>query len=253
MAKQIKADNFGGSLLISKGIIIGKRQSDFYFKLKIAKYSPFIFQQRYESNHFSWNNENEFFNIDEQEVRAGLSVPSIRLKGEFATKFVTNYIYCDANAHFQQIGDTVLNLTSIRLHKDFKLGRFFIKNKIVYQLPPNMGEDIISTPEWSFYNTTYFDLNHFLDKISVEAQVGFDITYCSKFKALGYNPVVGQFHQSNSEVYAGEYPIVNAFINMRIKTVLLFFKYENLVNMFRKDKYYFILDKYAMNIAAFRF
>ncbi len=246
-----KANNYGLDLLISKGIIIGKRQSDFYFKLKLRGESPYIFQEHYESNHFSWENTFKISNV--QEIRAGLSIPSIRVKGEFATKLITNYIYCDENLSFQQIDNDVLSLTSVRLHKDFKLGRFFIKNKVVYQLPPNFEEDIISIPEWSFYNTTYFDLNHFLDKISVEAQVGFDITYYSKFKALGYNPVVGQFHQSGSDVYAGEYPIINVFINMRIKTVLLFFKYENMVNMFRKDKYYFILDKYAMNVTAFRF
>jgi hypothetical protein len=244
-----KADNYGLDLLVSKGIIIGKRQSDFYFKLKLKGESPHIFQERYESNHFSW--DTTFKNIDEQEIRAGLSIPSIRMKGEFATRLINNYIYCNNSTNFSQ-ADKALNITSIRIHKDFKLGRFFIKNKIVYQ-STNLSEAIISIPEWSFYNTTYFDLNHFLDKISVEAQVGFDVTYYSKFKALGYNPAIGQFYQLNADVYTGDYPIVNAFINLRIKTVLLFFKYENLVNTFRKDKYYFIIDKYSMNTAAFRF
>ena len=245
-----RAGNFGGTLLVSKGIIIAKRQSDFYFKLKLRKNSPYVFQEKYQSNHYAWRNT--FSDINEQEIRAGLVIPSIRMKGEFATKLTTNYIYCDSNALFRQAGE-VLNVTSVRLHKDFKLGRFFIKNKVIYQLPPNLSDDVISLPEWSFYNTTYFDLDHFLDKISVEAHLGFDVIYYSKFKALGYNPAVGQFYQSNSGVYTGEYPIVNLFLNMRIKTVLLFFKYENLVNLFSQDKYYFILDKYSMNTAAFRF
>ncbi len=251
IGKSNKADNFGGDLLVSKGIIIGKRQSDFYFKLKLRKYSPYLFQEHYESNHYSW--DSTFSNIDEQEIRAGLSIPSIRLKGEFATKLTTNYIYCDSNALFQQLTGEVLNLTSIRLQKDFKLGRFFIKNKVVYQLPPNFGEDVISMPEWSFYNTTYFDLDHFLEKFSIETQVGFDVAYYSKFRSYGYNPIVGQFHQAGSGVYTGEYPIINVFINARIKTVLLFFKYENMMNILSKDKYYFILDKHPMNEASYRF
>ena len=108
-----KADNVGGSLLISKGIMVGRRQSDFYFKLKIDNYSPYIFEQRYESNHYRWDNNNDtidgdnFVTINTQEIRAGLSIPSIRAKAEFASRRTTNYIYFNEFSMPQQYKEPI--------------------------------------------------------------------------------------------------------------------------------------------------
>jgi len=259
IGKTNKADNFGGSLLISKGIMVGKRQSDFYFKLNISKHSPYLYQQRYESNHYSWDNSADFSNIDIQEIRAGLSIPSIRAKAEFAYNSTKNYIYFDSVAIPQQYKGEFVNVMSIRLDKDFllgknkKYGRFYIKNKIVYQIPPADLGNVIRLPQLAIYHSTYYNLDFFLGKYSIEAQAGYDLNFISGYDALGYNPAVGQFYQSNSGIPTGDYPVINAFLNMRIKDVLLFFRYENLFNQFSKNKYYFILDRYPMNTSAFRF
>lgn len=254
-----KTDNLEGNLLISKSIMLGKKKSDIYFKWRFGRYSPSLFYQRYESNHYSW--KNNFLTTNNTHVRAGLNIPIIRTHAEFAYALESNYLYYDSLAMPKQYTDRVISIMSFRLHKDFvigkhsKIGRLHINNKIVYQLAPDDIQNVIRLPKLSVYHTTFYEMDYFLKvkKLSINVQLGYDLYYSSAYQALGYNPAVGQFYQSNFGRTTGDYPIVNAFLNARIKTVLLFFRFENLANYMVDNKFYFILDRYSMNTAGFRF
>ncbi len=254
-----KADNFEGNLLISKSIMLGKKKSDVYFKLRIGNYSPTIFQQRYNSNHYVW--KNDFKNMGKTHTRVGLKIPITRTEAEFAYGLETNYIYYDSLAMPQQYTDKVLNIMSFRLHQDFvigknnKIGRFNIKNKIVYQLAPSDIQDVIRLPKVAVYHTSYYEMDYFLKvkKLSINVQLGYDVYYSTTFKSLGYNPAVGQFYNSNYGRISGDYPMLTVFLNARIKSTLIFFKYENIFNYLVEDKFYFVLDRYSINTPDFRF
>lgn len=246
-----KADNYSGDLLISKGIIVGKQKSDFFIKLHLSNTNPSIFEEHYYSNHFQW--DTSFYAVLRTEGRVGLNIPAIRTKAEFAYAIINNYIYFDDEALPRQY-DKVFNIMSLRLHKDFKFGHFYSRNKVVYQILPDAANElngVIRLPDWAIYHSFYFDLN-LLEKIGVEAQLGYDLNYTSRFQAQGYMPATGQFYQADG-IYTGHYPILNVFLNMRIKTVLLSFKFEHINNQFLLNKYYFAVDKYAINTTAFKF
>jgi len=246
-----KAENYIGNLLISKGILIGKQQSDFYVKLHLSRTSPTEFERQYYSNNFEW--ENSFGPVLTAEGRVGLKIPAVRTGAEFGYARITDYVYFNSDALPSQYSDA-FNVMSFRLHKDFKFGHFFSRNRAVYQLIPDAVDGIdgvINIPKWAVYHSFFLDLD-FLKKYSIEAQLGYDVNYTSRFKALGYMPATGQFYQKDG-FYTGHYPVLNVFLNLRIKTVLLSFKFEHLNNQFVYDKYYYLLDRYAYNTTAFKF
>ncbi len=254
-----KAHNFEGNLLISKSIMLGKKKSDIYAKFRIGNYSPSILQQRYYSNHYIW--ENSFDNTGRTYLQAGLKIPIIRTKAEFSYGLERNYIYYDSLAMPQQYTDRIFSIMSFRLHKDFvigkrsKIGRFNIKNRIVYQLAPTDIQHVIRLPKIAVYHTSYYEMDYFLKvkKLSINVQMGYDVYYSTEYPSLGYSPAVGQFYNSEYGRISGDYPILTAFINARIKTVLIFFKYENIFNYMSDNKFYFLLDRYAINTPDFRF
>ncbi len=254
-----KVNNFEGNLLISKSIMLGKKKSDIYFKLRVGNYSPTIFQQRYSSNHYIW--KNKFKNVGKTDLRIGLKIPITRTKAEFAYGLANNYIYYDSLVMPQQYTERAFSLMSFRLHQNFvigkhsKVGRLKILNKIVYQLAPTDIQHVIRLPEVSVYHSSFYEMDYFLKvkKLSINVQFGYDVYYSTAYKSLGYSPAVGQFYNSSYGRISGDYPIVNAFINARIKTVLIFFRYENIVNHFSENKFYFLLDRYPINTPDFRF
>lgn len=264
-------NNFEGNLLLSKSFMIAAKKSDFYLKYKIAKRSPTIFENRYVSNHINWGwDENDdggegFGDQFINEVRVGLKIPAIRLKAEFANSTISNYLYFNSEGKPAQLSDdNIVNVTSISVNKDIKLGRFHFINKVVYQFSPNritsrLDDDdlhVLSIPELALYHSGYYNFNQNFKKTSAEAQFGYDIRYTTEYRTMGYNPIVGQFVPSNIRYKSSiRYPVINVFVNVRIKTVLLFLKYEHLnyrINS-SKNKLDYILDLHPMNTNAVRF
>jgi len=65
-------------------------------------------------------------------------------------------------------------------------------------------------------------------------------------------PATAQFYEQRIRK-TGDFPIVNVFMNLRIKNVLLFLKLENLSNQFVINKYYYFTNNYPIHTTAFKF
>lgn len=265
IGKSNKDDDFEGNLLLSKSFMIWKKKSDFYFKYKIAKRSPTIFENRYISNHIKWGWEEGGVNSHQtiNELRTGLEIPALKLKAEFANTIIDGYIYFNNEGMPAQLND-LLNVTSVTLNKDIKLGRFHFKNKIVYQFSPNritsrndsISKHVLSIPEIALYHSGFYNYNQRFKQTKAEAQFGYDIRYTTEYRTMGYNPIVGQFVPSDIRYKSNNrYPVINLFVNVRIKTALLFLKYEHLNYRLNssKNKLDYILDLHPMNTNAVRF
>ncbi len=246
--KAFKSGSYYGNVLIDKGVRIGKQETDFYININHSNSAPLLFEQNYNSIHFKWNNQ--FKDKINTEVKVGFNISQLGLNLELAYGIDQNYIYFDSQSLPQQYSD-LLTIRSIKLQKDFKLGGFRIINKIVYQ-KLNNKDAVISIPEWSVYQSAYYDMQNFLEKFGIESQLGYEFYYTSWFYAPGYMPASGQFYQQRIRE-TGDYPTINVFLNMRIKTVLMFFKFENITNQFVMNKYYYYTNNYPINTTAFRF
>jgi hypothetical protein len=239
------------NLIISKSINIFKARTSFYGKYGFRQESPNLLFRNYISNNFKW--QNSFKDIFISNLSFGIDIPKIRLNAEVLMGTVQNHVYFDSLAMPNQLGD-LLNVVSVSVNKNFKLWIFGSRNRIVYQIP-NRNE-ALHLPAWAAYHSLYiekfFEKNKDGDKIDIHFQLGYDLNYSSQYQALGYMPATGTFFLSNS-TKTGDYSIINVFLNLRIKSVLLFFKMEHLNNQFRVNKYYFVSNNYPAGTAMFKF
>ncbi|MFN8258044.1 MAG: putative porin [Bacteroidales bacterium] len=243
-----KAGSFYLGTLIDKAIKVGKWKPDFYFKLSQSNLKSDLFDREYYSMHFRWNND--FKNRLNTEFKTGFSIPQILVNFEFGYGLNQNEIYYDSLALPTQFAD-FLTIRSLKFQKDFKIGGLRIINKVLHQKVNNENQ-VISLPVWSFYHSLFFDLKRFLDQYSIEAQLGYELYYSTNYYAPGFMPSTGVFFQQRIR-QTGEFPMINGFLNMRIKTVLLFFKFENIYNKLVLNKYYYYVNNYPVNSIAFKF
>ena len=111
----------------------------------------------------------------------------------------------------------------------------------------------ISIPELVYYNSTYFEDELFFKSTEgkLKLQIGFDLYYNSLYYAPAYMPATGQFYLQRETKY-GDYPMFNAFANLKIKRMRLFFKMEHVTEgVF--DRNYFSAMHYPLHGRAFKF
>jgi len=116
------------------------------------------------------------------------------------------------------------------------------------QIPNNNNP--LHLPAWAAYHSFFMDIP--VDKIQVELQFGYDLNFTSRFEAMGYMPASGVFYLSNKRT-TGNYAIVNAFVKLRIKSVLFSLKMEHLNDQFLIDKYYYTADNYPTGTSILKF
>ena len=92
-------------------------------------------------------------------------------------------------------------------------------------------DNALRVPEL-FVNTQLTFEDH-LFKRNILVQMGLDIHWHSAYTALGYDPAIQQFYVQNN-VTSPAFPLVDVFLNGKIKTGKFFVKYHNIVQLFTK-------------------
>ena len=121
-----------------------------------------------------------------------------------------------------QYGNTI-NYTSVKINKEFKLGRFALDNTLLYQ-NVDQSDAIINVPQIVTRNTLYY--TGYVFKRAMQIQTGFTFQYFSEYYANDYNPLLGEFYVQN-ETKIGNFPMVDFFINAKVKQARLFLKAEH--------------------------
>ena len=71
----------------------------------------------------------------------------------------------------------------------------------------------------------------------LDIQTGFTAKYFSKFYSSEYNPLISTFHVQN-EIKIGGYPIIDFFLNAKIRQTRLFFIFEHINSSLTGNKYF---------------
>ncbi|WP_291967541.1 putative porin [Maribacter sp.] len=132
-----------------------------------------------------------------------------------------------------QEGNTVSHL-KVKYEKEFKVGMFALNNTVMYQ---NVTQDtqVLNVPQLVIRNTLYFSSDVF--KKAMYLQTGITFKYFSSYNMNGYNPVLGEFYVQNEEELGG-YPLLDFFINARIKQTRIYLKAEHFNASFSGYDYY---------------
>jgi hypothetical protein len=132
------------------------------------------------------------------------------------------------------------------LHKHFHAGIFHSDHKLYYQFTSDAN--VIRLPEISYHTSNY--ISFVVVRNALRAEIGFDFSYYTPYKALAYSPSSGVFYNQDVR-QMGNYPILNPFINAKLKRTRFYFRFDHLyAGQIKKD--YFHVYRYPLPGRAIR-
>lgn len=132
-----------------------------------------------------------------------------------------------------QAGDAVYHYR-LRVDKEFKVGKWALANSVLYQGVPD-GGSVLNVPELLTRNTLYYSSDVF-DK-AMFLQTGVTFKYFTEYTMDAYNPVLGEFYVQEEETLGG-YPMLDFFINARIRQTRIFLKAEHFNSSFTGSEFF---------------
>jgi hypothetical protein len=126
--------------------------------------------------------------------------------------------------------------------------RFGWLNMRLQEMVQHSSDDnVVRVPLFASKNSIYADVNVF--KGALRLQTGFDLRYHTKFKADGWNPVLGTFYRQN-DTEVGNYIVTDYWINLQVKRASIYLKASHfnapLEKMMGFEPSYFSLPHYPL-------
>jgi len=110
-------------------------------------------------------------------------------------------------------------------------------------------ESYYNIPKAILRSTLYYSTDLF--EKAMFAQIGVKAHYFDAFYADAYHPVLGEFYVQNEKMIGG-YPLIDAFINAKVRTMRLFLSYQH-VNSSVSNNNYFAAPNYPYRDGVVRF
>ena len=214
---------------------------DMSLKFISTKSHPGLMYDYYDSSfkNIKWENSNKLISINSIQFKL-----NDKRFGEFhiSGSKIMNYFYVYADNQIEESYLPVLNqasfnidLLKLKYNKKFTFGKFSMDNTLLLQ-KVKQKEYVLNLPKYIFRNSFYISEKIFNNVL--EIQSGFNFKIFSKFFADEYNPVISTFHTQN-EKKIGEYPIVDFFLNAKIRQTRLFFIFEHINSSLTGNKFYY--------------
>lgn len=213
-------------------IPIRKDTLSFRVKATIENRLPSIWMESFHSQYARWeNNLNKEFRTG---ILGEMEYKRTRTKLRVGWQNLTNYSYYamkntlldpqnygsiipgdySHDVEVRQAGSSV-QVIMAQLCQDAKVGPLHWDNELTYQFTSN--KDILPLPTFNAYSNIYL-----LFKVAkvLNVQLGADVRFFTKYYAPDFATAIGQFAVqdiNNPRVEIGNYPIVNAYVNLFLK------------------------------------
>lgn len=130
--------------------------------------------------------------------------------------------------------DKTINYLSFKVSREFKWWKLALDNTVLYQ-QVDQEDDVLNVPQIVTRNSLYYT-DYFFKK-AMYLQTGFVLNYFTKYYANDYNPVLAEaFVQNSREI--GAFPMIDFFVNARIRQTRIFFKVEHLNSRITGNNFY---------------
>ena len=214
--------------------------------LNFVNKHPGLYYELYKSSYLdlNWNN-----NIKKIQTKNFYMSFASKISGNFRLDFriINNYTYfslVDNNVGFNEGNQSLLPIVNqldstikylkIKWQKEFKYGKFNFDNSLVFQ-KVRQKKDFLNLPEFLIRNTVYY--SDTILKGAMFFQTGLSVKYFSKFYSNEYNPLVSSFHIQNEKKIGG-FPLIDVFVNAKIKQTRLFLKAEHFNSSLTGNNFY---------------
>ena len=209
--------------LMTKSFDLNKGKLDLVFTGKIAARTPAFWYNQWGGNNFVWNND--FGKETRTEFGAKIVYPARNFNLRFNFAIIDNYLDFDAQALPSQY-DSKLTVASAAVGKSFRLWKFHIIPDVNIQ--KSSSTKILDLPLASIRTAAYFDHMFYFASTGGElyTQLGVDVIYHTPYHAYSYMPATGRFYRQSTDE-TGNYPFINAFINLKVKRTRFFFMFDH--------------------------
>jgi hypothetical protein len=197
---------------------------------------------RFVSNAFIWKQELKQTNISN--LSGDIRIQSARFEVNADYFLLHNYVYFDTAALPRQLNQ-VLSVLTITGAKEFRVWKWHSINKLAFQQTSH--PDVLSLPALAVFSSNYLEheFNFKATQGKLTTMLGFDLYYNTSYYANAYMPSLAVFYQQKEKML-GNHPYLDVFLNIRLKRVRFFLKYEHL-NSGWLEKNFFTALHYPMN------
>lgn len=205
-------------------------------------FKPGFLYSKFISNNFIWDQSLKQTSISNLSGELNLSSKKFVIQTDYY--LLRNLIYFDTAAYPRQY-QKGLSVLTVVAQKEFNIWKLHSINKIAWQQVSNT--DVLSLPVFSLYSSNFFE-HEFYFRVTegrLLAMVGFDLFYNTSYYANAYMPPLAVFYQQK-EKKLGNYPYIDVFLNLKLKRVRFFVKYEH-VNSGWIDRNFFTALHYPKN------
>ena len=225
----------------------------------VKNLNPVFFYRNFHSKHYWWDN-NDLSKIMRTRLEGKLSSQKLGTTLRMGVENIKNYTYL-ANtsvpvtnqagqivsfknnaAVFQHSGN--IQVFTAMLQQKLKYGIFHLDGEVVYQ--KSSEQSILPLPELSAYGNLYLKTG--LAKNVLQVELGADVRYFTKYNALDYSPVIGQFYLQNpeNEISIGGCPMIDVYANLHLKRTRIFVMLYN-ANQTMGNSRYFLAPHYPIS------
>ena len=253
LQKKVSGDRIGDRLNIV--LKPAKRYNlDLSLKLSSVKSHPGLIYDNYYSGFsgVNWTNSNDLVNT------STIFINYINKKfGQFSLSgsLINNYVYVstensDIESYIPHINQAEFDIKLFKLKyvKNFIFGKFSMNNSFLIQ-DVNQNDNVLNIPDFVYRNS--FFISEKIFKNVLEIQSGFNFKIFSKFFINEYNPVISTFHIQDKRKIGG-FPIIDFFLNAKIRQTRLFFIFEH-INSSLSENNFFTTPSIPYRDSNFRF
>jgi hypothetical protein len=214
----------------------------------IASYTPSFWYNTWGSNNFAWQYDHK----REFRLMAGSSLqwPDLKMSLKFNYAIVDNFIRMGMGALPAQ-HEGGLSILALTAKKEFVVWKLHLDNTVLLQQSTNT--DVLDLPLVTARSAFFFD---HLFKFKATAgelyfQLGAEAMIHTPYYALDYMPATGRYF-GQTESQTGNYPFINAFINLKVKRTRIFIMADHL-NSGMTGYEYFLAPGYPLNIRMIKY
>lgn len=196
--------------------------------IEFVSKTPAWYYQNFQSNFYRWKNnlkkENYLLIFGEYQYKY--------LKG--GVKFFTfgNYTYMNDSIRPEQLTDAS-TILQVYVEGMATIKKFGLNTKLTYQ--NSSHPDVIRLPEFSGVIDLFFKSPIF--KRAATLQVGFELTYFTKYYADAYMPALRDWYIQNDQ-QIGNTLFADVYLTLKVKNARLFLKYAHFNGLFSASNYY---------------
>jgi hypothetical protein len=193
----------------------------------------------HQSSYVNYNWINNFKNEKINNIRVGAETSWFRASIQFTT--LDDKLYFsddDLSAHVQLVSpkqyENTISYISAEIGREFRYRKFALDNTVLYQ-QTEQPDNVLNVPKIITRNTLYYS-SHFFKK-ALYLQTGVTVNYFTKYYANDYNPVIGEFF-SQDQRKIGNFPLLDFFVNARIRQTRIFVKAEHFNSAWTGNNFY---------------